>query len=468
VVQIPIPGSLGRQPGRLIAFTSTDLGSDHFLKNHNHKNHKRNKPRRKRRNRRTHVKAPSHGLGATIGAKLGGWAEKGLGKLFGFGEYKESLERHVGGAVTAPEESPSMNSVVAPLSTNDLVPVMHEYGEGSTVIRRREFVRNIDIATDEKLAHFQVNPGRTSDSGGQVLFPWLSSIATSYQTYQIIGLALEYVPLSGYAVSSESAALGTVGIAFVYDNISDGDSEWPYTSFPSLLNLSGAVSGTPATPMSCYLECDPASRLRNAQLVRTHQSVSDPNYSRQDYDYAALAIRTGGSQNAVKAVCGQLWVTYEIVLHAPRVPDPFTGTVLEYIDPVWKPLLEDLRALLNVQGGQTDEELIDRNEAIALIRAQFAGIPYRLAYAQAEAALRRAALLPPPPVSSDMVIETLPDILARLDAEKNDYQPARPQIDGRIVIPPESATDPRALSGWQTIRSRSRLGAQSPAPSITT
>lgn len=463
-VQTPIPGCLGRQFGRSFAFYIYGFRIGHFLTKKN-----KNRRRQKRHNRRSRAKAPSHGLGASIGAKLGGWAEKGIGRLFGFGEYQEALEKHVGSSVVVPEESPQMNSIVAPLSSNDLVPVMHAYGEGSVVIRRREFVKNVDIATGETLLTFQVNPGSRSGAGGENLFPWLSQIAPSYQSFQIAGLSIEYVPLSGYAVSSDSAALGTVGISFVYDNISDTYSEWPYTSFESLLNLSGAVSGTPATPMSCYLECDPKTRLRNAQLVRTHQSIADPNYSRQDFDYAALAIRTGGSQNATKAVCGQIWVTYEILLHLPRVPDPFVGTVVEYIDPVWQPLLLDLRALLNVKGGQTDKEIIDRNEAIALIRAQMAGIPYRLAYAQAEAALQRSALNPPPP---EEVVEELPAILARLNEGKEEYVPVRASSSGVVKLSSDALIDPTAFvsidkapSGWQTIRNRSRM--QSPAPSTS-
>lgn len=448
-----------------IAFYIYGFRIGHFLTK---KNKNKTRRRQKRHNRRSRVKAPSHGVGATLGAKLGSWAEKGIGRLFGFGEYQQALEKHVGGSVITPEESPQMNSIVAPLSSNDLVPVMHEYGEGSIVVRRREFVTNVDIATDEKLKTFQVNPGSTSGMGGATLFPWLSEIAPSYQTFQISGLSIEYVPLSGYAVGSESAALGTVGIAFVYDNISDNSSEWPYTTFQSLLNLSGAVSGTPATPMSCYLECDPTTRLRNAQLVRTHQTIADPNYSRQDYDYAALAIRTGGSQNASTAICGQIWVTYDMWLHLPRIPDPFPGTVLDYIDPVWQPLLLDLRNLLNVTEAQTDEEIIDRNEAVALIRAQLSGIPYRLAYAQALAELQRSALGPPPAA----VVDELPAILARLIEEKKDYAPVRPDLSGRMMIPTDTLVDPKALgshqkgpAGWHTVRNRS--GLQSPAPSIS-
>ena len=216
--------------------------------------------------------------------------------------------------------------------------------------------------------------------------------------------------------------------------------------------------------MSCYLECDPATKLRNAQLVRTHRSISDPDYSRQDYDYADLAIRTGGSQNTDAATCGQLWVTYEIVLHAARVPDPNTDNIIQYIDPVWHQPLEDLQALLNVKGPQTDLEIIDRNEAIAIIRAQFAGIPYRLAYAQAEAAMRRAQLNYTPPDGQD----SLPEVLKRLEEGKDaaDSGPVATAImQGKVLLSKESLVDPAAMSGWQTIRNRHT--AQSPAPSVS-
>lgn len=448
------------------------FGDDHFL--NNNKKTRRGKTRRRSRRKGRHGKQVQQrpGIGQTIGAKLGGFAEEALrkspvGRLFGMGEYKEALAHETGVGVEeiASGDLPTTNSMVAPLSSNELVPVMHSSKEGSIVVSRREFITTVEIKNQENYLVFPINPGLDK------IFPWLSTtVAQGFQSYNILGLAIEYVPLSGYAVGSNSAALGTVGMAFLYDIISDDmdSGEWPVGDFKGLLNLEGAVSGTPATPMSCYLECDPALRPRNTQLIRTPQTIpAANNYSLQDYDYGQFLIRFGGSQNTdTPFVCGQLWVTYEIALHFPRAPDTFTGlSILDYMDPLYRDMLKDYLVAQAESGPFTNEAGIARAEALGLLRANFSTPGYLTAYARALADLRRAEL-----AADTAPPTTLPDFLRMCEEYKGESAPQL-QPGDTVRLTQESLVDPKALVkdqfGWQTVKTGGvRSALQSPAPSL--
>lgn len=257
-------------------------------------------------------------IGRGIGGLLGGFVHNTIGRIFGQGEYKERLGQELG---TDPEEiseggEPEVNSLVTPVSTNS-IPMMHSDVEGTTRIVRREFVVHLDIKTTNTLYEFKINPGQAT------CFPWLHNIAKSFQQWSVLGLAAEYVPLSGFAVGSESAALGQVIMAFMYDvNYAAGAGVWPAGDEQALLNYNGSVSMSPAAAGVAYMECSPAMENQHTRFVETEQAIP-PVGSLQNYQAARLIVSTGGSQNATGVVCGQLWLTYEILLYQPRAVQVF-------------------------------------------------------------------------------------------------------------------------------------------------
>lgn len=288
---------------------------------------------------------------------LGDYAEKGLSTLFGLGEYQEGLAEELGvkqEEIAMSKNTPEVNSLVEPVSTNDVVPLMHMDKEGHVRLTRREFVRNVDIdlTANPVITNLKINPGVSAD------FPWLSGIATSFEKYAFVGLAAEYVPTSGYAVSGTSAALGTVAMAFKYDV--SNPSGWPITSLTGLLNYNGAVSTSPAAPAVCYMECDPAFTTQPVRLVQT-ESIAAGALSVQNTIAADLLIIAQGAPGDY--TCGQLWLTYDVVLMNPRTirpPAPLKELAETELGRYYMSIYDRYYALLNCPGNYTEMDVVIR------------------------------------------------------------------------------------------------------------
>jgi len=256
-------------------------------------------------------------IGQKIGGALGGMAQHAIGTIFGAGEYQESLGAEIGvpGGEIASGGEPSVNSLVEPVSKDQVVPMMHSDMEGSVRIVRREFVSTINIQDDASEYNFKITPSDVNT------FPWLSSLSRNWQQWSVLGLAAEYVPTSGYAVGDTNAALGQVAMAFKY-NVNENGGQWPESSLQGMLNMNGSTSCSPAAPGVCYMECAPEMQNQAVRFVLTDESVVGSNYSFQNYFAANLLIHTEGAQNSLAFQAGQLWLTYEICLMQPRPRDP--------------------------------------------------------------------------------------------------------------------------------------------------
>lgn len=278
-------------------------------------------------------------VGQTIGRALGGFAQKALGRIFGVGEYEETLANEVGVPVEelASGETPEVNSLVEPVSSDVAVPMMHSDKEGSVRIVRREFVGIIEIEDDPRATNYKVTP---SDAN---MFPWLNGIAHAFQQWSVLGFAAEYVPTSGFAVGNDSAALGQVAMAFRYNVAEDPDS-FPHESLTGMLNMNGSTSCSPAACGVCYMECDPTLTNQFTRFIANEPLTGA--YSQQNFEAAELMVLTVGAQNLSAQACGQLWITYEIVLHQPRPINPTPALDAWYMDPVFAPFLPVYRKLV--------------------------------------------------------------------------------------------------------------------------
>lgn len=287
-----------------------------ITKQHSNNNKKAKHPRRKGRKRASG--GSSHSMGARVGGRIGSFlgraAQGAVGRIFGMGEYKTSLAHTIG---TAEEEmaeggTPEVNSLVKPLSTNH-VKMMHSDDEGTTTIRRREFVDNIQISDAAFIRQYYINPAQSRT------FPWLSGLANNWQQFSITGLAMEYIPTSGVAVSTTSAALGQIVTGFYYEVTNLPDS--PAGDLPRLLNMNGSVSCSPAATSITYMECDPSMNNQSTYFTEDEGAVPGPDFSLQNYFPAVFIVNSSGAQSTVPFQAGQLWVTYEIVLKQP-LPAP--------------------------------------------------------------------------------------------------------------------------------------------------
>jgi hypothetical protein len=326
---------------------------------------KRRTPQRKERTPRRARSTPAGGsapangsrIGHKIGHFLGGVAKGALKSVFGMGEYKVALgtETATDPSEIAESDTPAVNSLVTPISSAS-VPMMHANVEGTVRITRREFIGHIDIKDAPIDYNYKIQPANTT------MFPWLSGISRSWQQYQFLGLAVEFVPTSGMAIgsSAQGPALGQVACAFKY-NVAEPANLWPATSLQGMLNMQGSVSCSPAACSTCYMECDPSISNQPVRWVETEIPPTPGGfYSLQNYVAAEFLVRTEGAVSGNAFQAGQLWVTYDINLYNPRPVQPLIIAPW-YEHKEYAPYVQmyrDLARMENCVGPYTDEELI--------------------------------------------------------------------------------------------------------------
>lgn len=247
--------------------------------------------------------ATPQSFGSRVGSKIGGWvgdlAQKAISTITGMGDYEVKE-----------------NSIVSSLGGSKTVPQFLA-GGGCTRIAHREFVGSVQSAGSTfSVTSFALNPSNAS------LFPWLSEIAFSFETFRFRGCVVEFVSTYGDAVASANAALGSVILATSYNA-----SAPPFSSQSSMENYEYATSTKPSVSMIHPIECDPS------QLVAPHLYVyqgttgaADPRWT----THGVISLGTVGQQSA--GVLGELWVSYDIELYQPKLLSaiPTSGLGIHY------------------------------------------------------------------------------------------------------------------------------------------
>jgi hypothetical protein len=182
------------------------------------------------------------------------------------------------------------------------VPYMHSTSN-SFCIKHREFVGDVFGTQGFVNAKYRVNPRDPTT------FPWLSTVGDAFEQYRFKGLAFEFVPTCGDALSSTNNALGTVIMAMNYNS-----ADSPAGSKAQLLEQMWAVSGKPSEhklmPVECARDQNPLSTLYTANSLPA-------GYDPRLYDLGFLQVATQGMQAAGVNV-GELWVTYDVELIKPQ------------------------------------------------------------------------------------------------------------------------------------------------------
>ena len=196
------------------------------------------------------------------------------------------------------------------------------YREGAIVIRHREYIQDIvssSTANTFNIQSFPLNPGM------QGSFPWLCTVANSFEEYVINGMIFEFKSITSDAISSASlATIGEVILATQYDALNT-----PFTNNQQMLNYEFAQVAKASHDCLHMIECDPHQTAISTHLY-TRSGPAPGNSDLRLYDHGTFYIASN-QISGTSVVLGQLWVTYEVLLYKPRI-----SPVASYSDNMFK------------------------------------------------------------------------------------------------------------------------------------
>lgn len=177
----------------------------------------------------------------------------------------------------------------------------------ATVVCHREYLGDLisgtitSGGTNFKLDSYSLNPGNSS------LFPFLASIATNFQEYELRGCLIELKSLS----SEYSAQLGLGSVFMSADYNVYGNTP---SSKQQVENMEYASSAKPSKSLIMPIECEP----QNNGIVHKNVAI-DGQYAGGDrrlYDWCNIFIGSQGIPEADTPIA-EIWITYEIALFKP-------------------------------------------------------------------------------------------------------------------------------------------------------
>jgi len=234
-------------------------------------------------------KGPFTTIGDTVGGFIGGPIGAGIsglgsliGRITGMGDYKVAK-----------------NTLMT-----DNGPPMFNHEKGLR-IRHRECLGDVVSSVNFAITAYPINPGL------QGTFPWLSTVAKSFESYQFHGLIFEFKSTSADALNSTNTALGTMALSTEYNvqrpNFADKTAMEDYEF---------TTSCAPSVSMIHPVECKPRLRVLARQYIRT-TDLTVANDSILDYDMGRTQLASVGVQQA--STVGELWVSYDVELFIPRL-----------------------------------------------------------------------------------------------------------------------------------------------------
>ena len=245
-------------------------------------------------------------LGTQAMGALGGLVDK----IFGHGDY------HV-----EPSDVPEVNSFIPGHHSLDVEAAGTSLSQGlaganlrsdvafdgvsHTRLTRREYVGEVRSSTGFAISSYDL------DIGSGDVSPWGGSIAAHYTKYRWEGLVAEFVSLANPITGALNS--GQVGVGTQYDP----DAAAPGT-MRDLLSKEHSVSGRPTDSLVHMIECAAETQGINPLWVDQH-----PDATQEDDRTTSLGqmyIATDGMPMD-DVVIGQLWVTYDVILFAPRLPE---------------------------------------------------------------------------------------------------------------------------------------------------
>jgi hypothetical protein len=163
-------------------------------------------------------------------------------------------------------------------------------------VKHRELIAEIAGSVGFTVqSNFIINPGFATT------FPWLSPIANQWEQYHFKELSFHYI---GRCPTTFS---GSIMLVPEYD-ILDADP----TSKVQASTYLGAVEQSPWTNFSCRLESKALQPMGPKKYVRSGPVLGDL----KTYDGGKFLVISQGQVDT--AICGDLWVEYDLELYVPQ------------------------------------------------------------------------------------------------------------------------------------------------------
>lgn len=171
-------------------------------------------------------------------------------------------------------------------------------------LTKREYIMDILGTKDFTRTVLEVNPGI------EETFPWLSQIATSYETYRWKYLRFVYQSTSGDLVTGETnGALGTVIMAANYNAL-----EQDFVNKRVMESHDSAVSSKPSTNIVCVIDLDSREVPITSLYCRNGPAeTGDIRF----YDICKFTLATQGMVTDGGTI-GELYVEYGIDFYKPH------------------------------------------------------------------------------------------------------------------------------------------------------
>jgi hypothetical protein len=219
---------------------------------------------------------------ASMGRGIGRWLGTGIGSIFGSGDY------------TLAGSSPAYNVI----ANGSQIPKFDTTRQ-TNVVCHREYLGDFTGTSAFSNNSFPLNPGI------QKTFPWLSTVASSYQEYKFHGLIFEFRSLITDFVTS-----GAPGVVIMSTNY---NADAPlYLSKQQMENAEFAVATKPTINLMHGVECADKQTILAQRYVR--QGDVPQGQDLRLYDTGTFQFATAGNPTQL---LGELWVSYCVEFFKP-------------------------------------------------------------------------------------------------------------------------------------------------------
>jgi len=259
---------------------------------------------------KTGLREAGGGLGAYVGSKVGNpIAGRKMGMALG-----QRISRLIGSGEYTVNASPTVNSLV-----RGSVPTGIKFQDRVVRLTHREYIG--DVFTSSTVGAFS-NVEYPINASYDTTFPFLAAIAAQYEQYRFHGLVFEFVSTCSNYIAGSS--LGSLVIASQFNT-----SLPVFQSKTQMENCENAISARMDRNVLYGVEC--AEQAQKWYYTRHIAAGPGLNSNVANiYDLCNVQVATVGGGVPASTAVGELWVSYDVELTGPRLPDRRSGYLRIY------------------------------------------------------------------------------------------------------------------------------------------